>query len=263
MGAPVHQLATTVQATEIENMLRIVGLTVLVLSTQVLAKHFLTPLEIDNAPCKAENIKNQVRYTCDLKGNITCQNGWTSVNDTDPLYPCATPVCSDGCVHGVCEGPDICACDIGWEGVNCSTCINLPGCVHGSCNGKGLACDCDNPLEWQGGLCDIPICDNCVNALKDTANVYLEFQAVSQTPFANVILGGKVMIVEIVYHTPAVPVHAIYPTNASVQILLLIPSAAISTKKGTNTPSRCTGLTKFQNESKQWSSISKDPTLAN
>jgi len=79
----------------------------------------------------------------------------------------------------------------------------------------------------------------CVHqhALKDTANVYLEFQAASQTPFANVILGGKVMIVEIVYHTLAVPVTAIYPTNASVQILPWILSA-ISTKKGTNTPSR-------------------------
>ena len=56
-NASVHPLATTVQAKEIENMLRIVGLTVLALSTQILAKHFLTPLEIDNAPCKAENIK--------------------------------------------------------------------------------------------------------------------------------------------------------------------------------------------------------------
>jgi len=145
-------------------MLRVVGLTILALTTHVvIAKLHLTPLEIDKTPCKAENIKNQVRYTCDLKGNITCQNGWTNVNDTDPLYPCATPICSDGCVNGVCEGPDICACDVGWESVNCSTCIKLPGCVHGSCNGKGLACECDDKTKWQGGLCDIPICNNCVN----------------------------------------------------------------------------------------------------
>jgi len=145
-------------------MLRVVGSIILALGTHaVLGKHYLTPLEIDNAPCKAENIKTQVRYTCDSKGNITCQNGWTSSSDTDPLYPCATPTCSDGCDHGACEGPDICACDVGWEGVNCSTCIKLPGCVHGSCNGTGLACQCDDPNAWMGGLCDIPVCNNCVN----------------------------------------------------------------------------------------------------
>jgi len=159
-GNNCSQQATSKPATK---MLRIVGLTVLALATHVLAKHYLTPLEIDNAPCKAENIKGQVRYTCDLKGNITCQHGWTKDNDTDPLIPCATPVCSSGCVHGLCEGPDLCACDVGWEGVDCNTCIDLPGCVHGNCSGQGLACVCNDKTAWQGGFCDIPICNNCVN----------------------------------------------------------------------------------------------------
>jgi len=61
--------------------------------------------------------KSQLRYTCTNKGEVKCQNGWTSVNDTDPLHPCATPLCSDGCVHGKCD-PDVCACDIGWYAPN-------------------------------------------------------------------------------------------------------------------------------------------------
>merc|ERR1712002_366740 len=146
----------------LQNMLKeVISLAAFAIATQVLAKSHLTPLEIDNAPCKAENIQNQVRYTCSNKGVVQCQNGWTSVNDTDPLFPCATPICSQGCVHGLCEGPDICACDIGWEGIDCNTCIDLPGCAHGSCNGNGLACECVD--GWSGGLCDIPVCENCVN----------------------------------------------------------------------------------------------------
>lgn len=129
----------------------------------ILAKHYLTPLEIDKNLCKPENIKSQLRYTCTNKGEVQCQNGWTSVNDTDPLYPCATPLCSDGCVHGKCEDPDVCACDIGWEGTDCNTCIDLPGCVHGSCQGQGLACICTDSTQWRGGLCDQPICSNCVH----------------------------------------------------------------------------------------------------
>lgn len=144
-------------------MLKIVGLLVIAFSAQALAKSRLTPLRIDNYPCKPEVLKKQVRYICDSRGNITCNHGWTKDNDTDHLHPCITPVCKAGCVHGKCKSPDTCACEIGWEGNDCNKCVTLPGCLHGSCNGTALACACYNSTQWSGGLCDIPVCDNCVH----------------------------------------------------------------------------------------------------
>jgi hypothetical protein len=28
-------------------------------------------------------------------------------------------ICNPSCVHGTCSAPDVCACDIGWEGTLC------------------------------------------------------------------------------------------------------------------------------------------------
>jgi len=145
-------------------MLKIVGLFVLALSDQALAKTRLTPLRIDNYPCKPENLKGQIRYICDNQGAVKCNHGWSKDNDTNPLHPCMTPVCEAGCVHGKCKSPDTCACDVGWEGNDCNTCVTLPGCVHGSCNGTALACKCTDDTMWAGGLCDTPVCPSgCVN----------------------------------------------------------------------------------------------------
>jgi len=131
---------------------------------QALAKSRLTPLRIDNYACKPEILKNQVRYLCDDKGNVTCNHGWSKDNDTDSSRnPCTTPVCSQGCTHGRCKSPGTCACDIGWEGNDCNACVTLPGCVHGSCNGSALACVCTNSTLYSGGLCDTPVCENCVH----------------------------------------------------------------------------------------------------
>jgi len=130
-----------------------------------LSRNRLTPLAIDNHPCKPENLKNQIRYICDTFGNVTCNNGWSKANDSDPLHPCLTPICNPPCVHGKCKSPDLCACDIGWEGNDCNTCITLPGCVHGTCNGTALTCQCTEPTKWSGGLCNTPICNNCVNGV--------------------------------------------------------------------------------------------------
>ena len=74
--------------------------------------------------------------------------------DSD-LYPCAEPVCDHngkGCVNGICKSPNLCACDIGWEGLNCDKCIKLPGCKNGFCENE-LECQCEE--NWSGGFCQI------------------------------------------------------------------------------------------------------------
>ena len=72
-------------------------------------------------------------------------------NPSDPLNPCAEPICENGCVHGLCKSPNFCACQVGWEGISCDICISRPGCDHGYCNTE-FECLCED--GWAGALCD-------------------------------------------------------------------------------------------------------------
>jgi len=128
----------------------------------------LTPLTIDEHPCKPEKIKNQARYICDSTGKVECLTGWKEKEyNQDPHFPCAEPVCNPPCQNGECKLPNVCSCDIGWEGLDCATCIDMPGCVNGGCTKDGepdepLTCKCQD--NWQGALCDIPRCEfDCYN----------------------------------------------------------------------------------------------------
>jgi len=129
------------------------------------AMHF-TSLNIDNHPCKPENLKHTNRYVCDNQGNVICQSGWKEPgyqNEETELNPCLAPICDyngAGCVHGECRAPNYCACKVGWEGPNCNICVALPGCDHGTC-GKAFECNCNE--GWEGAYCDIPSCNNCTN----------------------------------------------------------------------------------------------------
>ena len=58
-------------------------------------------------------------------------------------------------MNGICQNPDYCACEIGWEGVNCDTCLTLPGCQQGTCTNV-FECNCDE--NWSGAYCDIGKC---------------------------------------------------------------------------------------------------------
>ncbi len=76
-----------------------------------------TEMRIDNHPCKAENLKRAISYDCGDDGLPYCKMGWKEPdNDTavDPENPCPEPICSQGCEHGHCMEPDMCACEIGW-----------------------------------------------------------------------------------------------------------------------------------------------------
>ena len=128
--------------------------------------HRFTPLDTDNHPCKAENLKMTNRYICSSKGDVFCQTGWEEPSDPseiDPLNPCPMPICDvhgETCHYGVCEAPDYCACEIGWEGAICDVCIPLPGCQNGNCT-EAMECNCRD--GWTGGFCEIPLCRNCQN----------------------------------------------------------------------------------------------------
>ena len=80
--------------------------------------------------------------------------GWkkSSRYKNNLLNPCSEPICSNGCLHGECKAPNYCACEIGWEGQNCSICLKSPGCKHGYCE-KAFQCICDS--GWSGSQCEI------------------------------------------------------------------------------------------------------------
>ena len=113
-----------------------------------------TPSEINNHPCSPEKLKATHRYLCDSNGTVICQNGWEHCNDAEKeeLEPCLMPICDPKCQHGECRAPNLCACEIGWEGTHCDTCVPLPGCDHGTCE-NALECNCED--GWDGAYCDI------------------------------------------------------------------------------------------------------------
>lgn len=128
----------------------------------------LTPLLIDIIACRPEYLENQDRYVCNSKGVVSCNHGWKESEPADPVHPCRVPICNPECQNGQCKAPNLCACEIGWKGADCSNCIDLPGCEYGHCEGP-LTCLCDE--GWTGAMCSIPECHDCVNGVCNTPNV--------------------------------------------------------------------------------------------
>ncbi|VDN98623.1 unnamed protein product [Rodentolepis nana] len=103
-------------------------------------------------------------YKCDTKdGRIVCLPGWEGSQ-------CTEAICKKGCIHGTCESPDVCKCEVGWTGETCEECIPFPGCKHGTCkfnyslgHQEPLTCECQT--GWSGMLCtiDTQYCSNHPN----------------------------------------------------------------------------------------------------
>ncbi|KAK0410364.1 hypothetical protein QR680_005090 [Steinernema hermaphroditum] len=81
---------------------------------------------------------------CTPEGKHVCREGWTGDK-------CLTPVCKDGCLHGVCAKPNTCRCEAGWTGPQCTECVPHKNCVHGTCQ-KPFSCVCER--NWGGEWCD-------------------------------------------------------------------------------------------------------------
>jgi len=102
--------------------------------------------------------QNNNQYICDNLGNVICLDGWSR-----PDKLCRIPICEIwddkkqqklGCQHGSCIKPNLCACEVGWEGSRCEKCVSLSGCQEGSCLDQPFQCFCHNSSQWTGMLCD-------------------------------------------------------------------------------------------------------------
>ena len=100
-----------------------------------------------------KKLQKSKTYTCDDSGQVICHQGWSGIEKL-----CTIPVCDFGnnqtCVHGNCVAPNHCACEIGWEGIQCDSCITLPGCQNGHCQNEPFECICDETEKWTGDHCD-------------------------------------------------------------------------------------------------------------
>ena len=100
-----------------------------------------------------KKLQKSKTYTCDDSGQVICHQGWSGIEKL-----CSIPVCDFGnneiCIHGKCVSPNLCACEIGWEGIQCDSCITLPGCQNGHCQNEPFECICDETEKWTGDHCD-------------------------------------------------------------------------------------------------------------
>ncbi|TRY80599.1 hypothetical protein TCAL_13863, partial [Tigriopus californicus] len=130
------------------------------------------------------------RYICDDEANVICLSGWKEDPDwskRDLRNPCPIPICDhhgETCEHGQCVRPDVCACEVGWQGHLCDTCIPLPGCVHGSCNAT-FECNCDlndqGAPMWEGAFCD----QRKINRIRNISFQLLARIVIQTTDFAS------------------------------------------------------------------------------
>ena len=100
-----------------------------------------------------KKLQKSKTYTCDDSGQVICHQGWSGIEKL-----CTIPVCDFGnnqtCINGNCVAPNHCACEIGWEGIQCDSCITLPGCQNGHCQNEPFECICDETEKWTGDHCD-------------------------------------------------------------------------------------------------------------
>ncbi|XP_049661067.1 platelet endothelial aggregation receptor 1 isoform X6 [Accipiter gentilis] len=103
-------------------------------------------------PCLQQRIMYRTEYRqavrTDYRRRYQCCLGYYESRDT------CVPRCTQECVHGRCVAPDLCQCEPGWRGSNCSSeCDEQswgPGCGH-RCN-----CHHGAPCDPLSGVCSCP-----------------------------------------------------------------------------------------------------------
>ena len=85
-----------------------------------------------------------------------CQSGWRGED-------CTIPHCTSSCgSNKVCVGPGICGCKPGYEGVNCDTAQCVQNCYNGGTCSAPDTCTC--AAGWFDSNCTTPVCSNtCAN----------------------------------------------------------------------------------------------------
>ena len=53
--------------------------------------------------------------------------------------------------QGTCRAPNVCECEVGWQGDQCNWPVCLPGCANGFCDDP-FQCTCEE--GWTGMFCD-------------------------------------------------------------------------------------------------------------
>ncbi|XP_066597515.1 multiple epidermal growth factor-like domains protein 8 isoform X2 [Prorops nasuta] len=119
--------------------------------------------------CPAENECINGHHTCspqsekcvDLEKGFECVCGDGYKSETTWSYneygrKICVPMCTQGCVRGTCVEPNVCRCDFGYVGANCSIQCQCNG--HSDCAGPDKL---DNCLECHNNTMG-PQCDKCL-----------------------------------------------------------------------------------------------------
>lgn len=163
--------------------------------------------------CPAENECKNNHHNCD---NVTeqcvdlldgfkciCADGYKTSYDNEEI---CVPICNQGCFYGTCVHPNVCKCDFGYVGANCSIACKCSG--HSDCAGpdqldvclqcmnhtRGERCEkCEKFFVKKDGKCEScnSFChghtDICVSSdLKDFNSTVAELdEIISEGPVAD------------------------------------------------------------------------------
>jgi hypothetical protein len=67
---------------------------------------------------------------------------------------CSIPICTYGCAHGKCIGPNMCQCEFGWYGSRCQNCKPTSQCKNPFYDNRTKKCQCSTSRGSKNGASD-------------------------------------------------------------------------------------------------------------